>query len=116
MSNALRNTALFATLLTSAKSRMSPSSLSSINTDSRRTGHPSNLFLTPIQSLFDGSHEEIAARFPDAPAEVIESLLSDYEVENDLLREALSTFGLESYCDEISRLFSNDTAEEGMME
>lgn len=60
--------------------------------------------MSPAQSLFDGTHEEVAARFPEAAPEYIQALLNDYERESAVVRAAIQDAGLDGFCAEVSRL------------
>ncbi|KAI5479591.1 nuclear pore complex protein Nup133 [Pseudohyphozyma bogoriensis] len=94
VANALRNTALFATL-----------------TGAAGADHPASMYLRPLESLFTGSAEELAARFPDAPSHLIDLLLNDYESENQSLREAVQQHMLDDYCSEVARLMGEEVGE-----
>ncbi|KAK4705783.1 hypothetical protein P7C70_g405, partial [Phenoliferia sp. Uapishka_3] len=65
--------------------------------------HPAHLFLSPSDSAFQGSAEELAARFSTAPAHLIDMYLEDYQTENQQLDEGLSS-GLDVYASEAIRL------------
>lgn len=66
---------------------------------------PNTLFLTPTEAIFSGSSEEIAARFPEAPKEIIENLVQDFQVENEEIQSAIEEVGLLEFCKEVERLF-----------
>jgi hypothetical protein len=73
-------------------------------------GLPDSLYLEPSQSLFSGSAEEVAARFPELPSQSIEALLGDFETENRELLEAIQQHGLDSFATEINRLLQEGPA------
>lgn len=72
---------------------------------------PSHVFLQPGQSLFSGTAEEVAARFPTLPPQSIEELLGDFEKENHELLEAIQQHGLDSFAKEIERLLQEGEAD-----
>lgn len=65
------------------------------------------LYLSPAKSLFSHSRDEVAARFPELSSEYIDGLLSDLHRESDFVKEAIESYGLNEYCDEIKRLLQD---------
>ncbi|KAM0753804.1 methyltransferase type 11 [Meredithblackwellia eburnea MCA 4105] len=88
MADALRNTALYKVLVNAADEHLSPES-----------------FLQASEALFDGSEDEVAARFPSAPPQFLLLWMNDFEAESRELEEAISSHELETFCGEIERLF-----------
>ncbi|KAL8293054.1 hypothetical protein RQP46_000748 [Phenoliferia psychrophenolica] len=93
---ALRSTALFATL-----------------SAAEGEDHPADVFLAPAEATFQGTADELAARFDNAPAHLIDLYLNDYEVESQELEESLRENGLELYCGEVARLLRETPQPDG---
>ncbi|GAA6029226.1 hypothetical protein JCM8097_003577 [Rhodosporidiobolus ruineniae] len=87
MAGALRNTALYATLVGAAAS-----------------GHPPSMFLEAPQSFSTATATSLAARCPSLPAPTLDLLLNDYEQEGRVLGQALQSYGLEQFAKEVVRL------------
>lgn len=66
--------------------------------------HPAEFSLDPIYAAFQGSADEVAARFDNAPAHLVDLYMNDFETESQELEEALGSGGLALYCGEVERL------------
>jgi len=67
---------------------------------------PDALVLSPRESLFKATEEDLRARFTTASSHELNVLLEDFRVESAEVEDLIQNCGLEQYLAEVQRLLS----------